>query len=1084
MHPKKNMPLFVTLLVTLSLLAIGSGCGKKAKAARHVAEGEKFYATGDYAAAEKEYIAALHINHTNGFAFARLGEMYYDDGRLSLAYPFLVKAYQLDSNNVDLRLKFGQFYLAANKRTEARELAYSVLKARPSDTEAPILLAESASTLKEVDEVRKTLSTYTFPPASKPAVLMAIATLDFRLRDYKKATAEFEAARDADPSFGPVHGALATAYAVQDEVVKAGAEYELSLKTAPYRSARRLRYAQYKLSVGDSEGARKVLLDSIEHAPGYLPAMIALADIDSAQKNFEEANQMFAKIFALDANNYDTLFLSGRSSILQGDYAKAVTQFEKLAKVYPKNANINYQLALAYTSVNNNQAALIAAKQAVTYKPGYTEAQLLLAQLQLASDDAISATMTLKQLLTQNPRSFQGQLLLGDVYRSQGKLADAETVYRMAMEAHPTNAEPPMLLGIVYRSEGRREDARKLFLQSSAIAPGLVTTVEQLTDLDIEDAKYDLAMERAKKIADLDPNAPEPKLLLAKVYMAQRNTNQPNDPFTKLAIDALTGCITNHPTFVSAYMVLSRVYSEAGMDQQAIDVLNKMLDKHGQEQNGWILLGTMLEKQKNVTAAEEAYSRLLQINPDSLIALNNLGCIYSDRGQLDKAYELLKKARSLFPTDPSIADSLGWLSWKRGDYAQAQTLTMEALSRLSQSPDVNLHAALANYMMGAETPAINSFRFVSDTKTDFLNKDMATNYIAILAVNPDAATKADRELIEKRLKESPDDQIALGRLALIRAKAGEIDKAAEAYEAIVKISPKNLRALQFLSKYYAAQPTGSVKAYEMAQAAYKIDPNDIDYTRFLGHLAYVKGDHQFALTLLQQIKKLLPSDKSVSYDLGLAFYSMGQVDKATEEMQAVATADDSTNKDSAARFLDMVGAGADVAAATAAAARIEENLKKDPNNAPALFANALVLKNKLDYKGAKSSYEKMLSIYPSFAPAAKQLIILHSVEPDSGDKLALDMASKIREYYPSDAELDRATGIISFNVGDFPKATKRLRDCVDNNPNDGVACFYLGMSYNQTKQKAEAKKFLTKALGLKLPSSLQDQANQTLATIK
>ena len=51
----------------------------------------------------------------------------------------------------------------------------------------------------------------------------------------------------------------------------------------------------------------------------------------------------------------------------------------------------------------------------------------------------------------------------------------------------------------------------------------------------------------------------------------------------------------------------------------------------------------------------------------TLLALNNLAVLYSDDlGQLDKAYDLAKKAREVAPNDPHIADTLGWILYKEG----------------------------------------------------------------------------------------------------------------------------------------------------------------------------------------------------------------------------------------------------------------------------------------------------------------------------------------------------------------------------------------------------------------------------------
>ena len=74
--------------------------------------------------------------------------------------------------------------------------------------------------------------------------------------------------------------------------------------------------------------------------------------------------------------------------------------------------------------------------------------------------------------------------------------------------------------------------------------------------------------------------------------------------------------------------------------------------------------------------ARDAYERLLSINPNSISALNNLAYLYADRlNDLDKAYDLARKARDLQGNDPAIADTFGWVLSKRGEYQQALAMS-------------------------------------------------------------------------------------------------------------------------------------------------------------------------------------------------------------------------------------------------------------------------------------------------------------------------------------------------------------------------------------------------------------------------
>ena len=83
--------------------------------------------------------------------------------------------------------------------------------------------------------------------------------------------------------------------------------------------------------------------------------------------------------------------------------------------------------------------------------------------------------------------------------------------------------------------------------------------------------------------------------------------------------------------------------------------------------------------------------------------MNNLACLYSEHlGQLEKGYQLARKVRDLAPTDPSVADTLGWILYHKGEYSPALNLLRESAAKLTAQPEVQYHLGMTHYMMGDE----------------------------------------------------------------------------------------------------------------------------------------------------------------------------------------------------------------------------------------------------------------------------------------------------------------------------------------------------------------------------------------------
>ncbi len=1069
---KKIYLLFV--LAAAGLLAVaGAGCSAKAKKSYYLERADRWFNDGQFEKAEVEYLNVLHSDPQNGRAYCQLGIIYYNQGRFQKAAPFLFRGGQLDSTNLDAHVKLGEIYLALGNFKEAHNQAESVLEQNPRDPQAPILFAQSVAKQNEISAARQRLHPL-IQMGDDPALETAMGILASRERDFKTATADFQRALAMDSHFAAAYVALGKSLWQQNEIQNAETAFKAGADCAPVDSPLPIEYGRFEIQSGHIMAAGKFFAALTAKNPDYVPAWLGLAEVALDEKNLDGCSTAIKKALARDPDNVDARVLDARLELARSDVAPATAALEQLAKKYPQAARIHYQLALAYVTAGRNGSAARQLREAVGLDPGFQEASFLLAQLDLQTGDLDSGMVLLKGVLARDPGLLQARLLMGDAYRLKNDFADAQGIFQQLEKAFPKNPEIPLLSGSTYLQQSNENAAREQFNRVLQIQPGNETAQEELAELDLADRQFAAAQQRAETLIQKDPSRAAPEVLLAKVLMAQGQTNQ-----AEAALSKATTLSGGSP----ANVLLAQLYFKAGQDARAMERLNATLDANPTNTALLMLAGIIQSGQKNYRAAADAYEKLLAVDPQNSPALNNLAWIYCDNlGGQDKAYDLAQRAHQLRPADPSTCDTLGWIDFKKGQYAVALKLFQESANGLSGNPDAQFHLGIAHYMLGDEDASRTALQSALSTDLAFPERSQCEDCLNTLNVDPKNADAGTRAWLEKKISQSPDDPIAFARLAAIYQRDKNLDKEIALCQTVLKASPRSVKALVLLAQLSAS--SNPQKAYALAKTAYQLRPDDTEVCATLGRLAWQNGNDQWACSLLQGASQDQPNNAQTLFYLAQAAFCVGKMAESQTDMQdamQMGLPPDQAAK--AKNFLDIVAACQDPDQVLAAGSEVQQVLSSQPDFAPALFAEGLIDSRNGDSVGAERDYEKILGRHPDCALAQKNLAILYAQNfVDNGN--AYPVAVKAREAFPDDPAVARALALILFQRGQYFRAADLFNTISSSAAADARVFYCLGISEFHLKNYNESKSSLQRALDLKLSGQEATDARETLAELK
>lgn len=1050
-----------------------SGCSRLSSQKAAIKRADAHFAAGDYEKAEIEYKNALQSPGTaNIHAISRLGVIYFEQGRMGQAARFLRYAIEQRPDDVEARIKRAQFEMGNNKPSDARQSALVVLEKSPTNAEAPIILAETSVSPAEVSDARIRLGR--LPPAvtGTAPVLTALAVLDMRERKLDTAEALLLRARQADPKayvaplmLGHIHNARKNSAAAEKLIAEAA-------NLAPPRSQLRLHIARQHFSAGRAEAGRRLLEELIAKTPDFLPAYLLLAAQFDLEKKHADAAALLDRVLAKDSDHPEALLLSAQVRLSLDEKDRALTILDRAITLFPEAFAMHHQRGLTRLAAGNTAGAMASFAEAVRLQPGYVPAIHALARLQLSQGQFANALRTLGPVSTGSSATAEVGLMLGAAYRGTGALEDALKIYRQLIERFPEQPEFLHLEAVVTAQQGRLPEARSLLTALVERHPNFLPGLEELCNADIVDNKILNAVARMAAFVAREPSNAAGHLALAGLLFRQPDYGK--------AEAAARKALELQPDSLAAYRLLSQIYIATDQTRKAIENVAASVERNPNDAGAYYLLGSLQESQKDFKAAREAYEAALRVNPKLAAALNNLAYIYSDHlVDLDKALDTAQRAREALPAQPEVADTLGWIHFKRGQYPQALALLTESAERLPDNADVRFHLGLAAYMSGLEADARRHLEQALKLAPNLAGGADARRALEVLSTDP-AAGAAARTTLEKALATRADDPMAHLRLGMLHEREGRADAALAAYAAALKSNSILVPAILGTMRVHAARKDPA-KALAVGREARKALPGEPQLGAALGRLAYQTGDFAAALGFLQDASRRLPDDGEILFDLADASYAMGAV-PATETAlgDALRAAPSSSRATKARQFLELVRLAQPGADAAAAAKAADAALAADPESVPAAMLKAGAQESQGDLDGARAAYDRILARFPDFVPAKKRLAIVYAAQP-APPKNATDIAAKAREAFPRDADVARAFGLILFRQGNFGRASPLLQEAARSITGDAELMYSLGRAQHELKDAPAAKRSLEHALELGLKGEAAAEARRLIA---
>jgi tetratricopeptide (TPR) repeat protein len=247
-----------------------------------------------------------------------------------------------------------------------------------------------------------------------------------------------------------------------------------------------------------------------------------------------------------------------------------------------------------------------------------------------------------------------------------------------------------------------------------------------------------------------------------------------------------------------------------------------------------------------IDAAIAAFEQVMRLEPENPKPLAALSALYLIMNDLEKAYELGRRAVELAPNDPeSLTAQARALDW-RGEYDAAVNYALDAL-------EIDPKHATALAVLG-------------EIYTDVGNWGVAENYLT------------------EALALEPENVMALRNQAYLYERRGDYTAAIESYQKAVEVAPYRFDLYLEKGRQYQIgllDYDAAIEAYRKAADAYRAPVT----LTVLGSGLYNAGDALQAVRVLQEAVEMDPDYGPALVNLGMALYARRNYEDAAANLE-------------------------------------------------------------------------------------------------------------------------------------------------------------------------------------------------------
>ena len=519
-------------------------------------------------------------------------------------------------------------------------------------------------------------------------------------------------------------------YFIIEDFNRSLALFKESLNKNPKNAATHFKIAEILVAQDELNEALGNSLKALQLVDDNKYYYLLAANIYSRLSNLDQAISTYEKMLSKVPGSDEYIFEIAAIHEYNKDWAKAIETYDRAEKKFGISEQISLSKQKLYLRSNDLEGALSETKKLVDNFPGEPRYLIGVAEILISNDKGSEAIPYLEKVLKEFPDYTQAYLVLAELQKKEG---DEDAYFANLKKAFASSQVPlPNKLQILIKDFFQKlqsdEEAQKIAQELLALLesahPNEANVYAVFGDYYFTLQENQEAVTKYKKAIDLDnsnfgvwQNIAELETRLGNFDNVVNYTDEALELFPNQAVLYYFNGIAHYTL---------KNYEEARF---ALNEGQKLSSQNEQLQSlFWASLGDTYNSLKDNDKSDEAYDEALKIDSNNDHVLNNYSYFLSLRGEnLDKALRMSAKLVKSFPDNPTYLDTHAWVLYQLGKYEESLKYLKQALDNGTDSGTVIEHYGDVLFKLGEIDEAVEQWKKAKgmDTSSDLIDKKIA-----------------------------------------------------------------------------------------------------------------------------------------------------------------------------------------------------------------------------------------------------------------------------------------------------------------------------------------------------------------------